>query len=195
MTIEEENYSPENKVKISTIQYFWQVSPLGKRQGQGVPNFLRKISVLKNFTENELRVLSNYLHRRTFAPKSIVFKEGEAGFGFYFVFDGNVSLYMKNDKGDNSNLITILEKNDYFGELALLQENSIRSASCITDDGCTLLGIFKPDLEELLECNPRIAAKLLQSVSIIISERLGRITTDLKVLKEKLAIYEDAKQD
>jgi CRP/FNR family cyclic AMP-dependent transcriptional regulator len=195
MTVEKESYTKENRVSLSTAQYFWQSSPLSRNKEGNIPKFLRNIPVLKNFTENELRVLSKYLHNRTFAPKSLVFKEGESGFGFYFVFDGTVSLYMKNDMNGENNLITILDKHDYFGELALLQENSIRSASCITDDGCSLLGLFKPDLEELLECNPRIAAKILQSISIIISERLGKITLDLKVLKEKMAISDDTKQN
>ncbi len=192
MSLEKDNFSPDNRVKISTAQYFWQSSPFSSNKEINIPKFLRNISVLKNFTDNELRVLGNYLHRRTYSPNSIIFKEGESGFGFYFILDGSVSLYMKNDKGGESSLITILETQDYFGELALLQENSIRSASCISDDGCVLLGLFKPDLEELLECNPRIAAKILQSISIIISERLGRITLDLKVMKDKMAINEDS---
>ena len=51
-----------------------------------------------------------------------------------------------------------LEKYDYFGELALLQGHGPRNATVTAKQNSELLGIFRPDVEELMangnQCRP-----------------------------------------
>ena len=61
--ISEKDELPE-KLDISMIKYFWQASPLSRSGTDSIPRFLRKIRVLKNFSDTELHTLSRYLHRR-----------------------------------------------------------------------------------------------------------------------------------
>tara|TARA_R110002072_G_scaffold288917_1_gene455356 strand:- start:28062 stop:28679 length:618 start_codon:yes stop_codon:yes gene_type:complete len=189
--ISNQDVLPE-KLSISIIKYFWQSNPLSGKRIKTIPKFLRKIGVLKNFSDNELRILSKYLHLRHFSPQEIIFKQNEVGVGFYFIYSGYVDICLANDdhKSAQDSLIT-LERNDYFGELALLQERSIRNASAISRDGCELLGIFKPDIDTLINEAPVVAAKLLQSVSLIISNRLFSVTRELKEINYKLQSFEN----
>ncbi len=187
-----------DKLGISIVKYFWLASPLSGTRKDNIPKFLRKIEVLRNFTDNELRILSHYIHERTFNDGESIFRQNDLGVGFYLIYSGHVDVVIEHDKSEghskdvveNSRLVVSLERYDYFGELALLQKNSVRSATVIAKQNCTLLGLFQPDLEELQENYPVVATKLLQTVSLIIANRLYSITKEVRRLKYKLSLYE-----
>lgn len=178
------------KLDISTVKYFWQASPLTRGGDSLIPKFLRSIRVLENFTDNELRILSKSLHLRTFDDGETVFKQGDLGVGFYLILSGHVDIVVESDNSEEEKFIITLEKGDYFGELALLQNRSIRNATVVSRETTELLGIFKPDMEELISSEPVVATKILQSVSTIVANRLFSITQEVKRLKHKIAMFE-----
>lgn len=188
----EQNKKLPGKLNISVIKYFWQINPLtGSREGS-IPRFLRTIEVFKNFSDNELRILAKFLHIRSFGHKEIIFNQGELGIGFYIIYSGLVEVLIDDQAEGGQHqrepfIILPLEKGDYFGELALLQEKSARNATVRSRENCELLGIFKPDVEELIQYHPIVAAKLLQSISVIVANRLFSITREVKDLKFRLA--------
>ncbi|MCR9204179.1 MAG: cyclic nucleotide-binding domain-containing protein [Halobacteriovoraceae bacterium] len=187
------------KLEISVLRYFWQSNPVINKKSDSIPRFLRKIDVLKNFSENELRILSRHLHLRRFSPGEVVFKQSDLGVGFYLIFSGYTDIIVEANSLENESQdkgtkhVLTLEKFDTFGELALLQDNSVRNASAISRQGCELLGIFKPDVEEMINSYPLVAAKLLQSVSLIVANRLFSLTREVQQLKFKLSAAEKGK--
>ena len=198
--IENEKALPP-KLDLSLLRYFWQAGPFSGRNKKTIPKFLRKIEVLKTFTDNELRILSKYLHLRQFEPDEAVFEQGDLGVGFYFVYSGQIDIRVQYDeyaeqiedasrKLDGRKVLS-LEQYDYFGELALLQENNFRTAAALSRDNSQLLGIFKPDLEVLIDEYPIVATKLLQSISVILANRLFSITSEVRTLKMKIANMEE----
>ena len=180
------------KLDISILKYFWQSSLLSSERKSAIPYFLRNVESLKNFSDNELRVLSKYLHLRSFTENEAVFEQGDRGVGFYYIMAGEIELdaseidltseYVEVTDGDKKRHIATLEKYDHFGELALLQENSIRTASARTKSETLLVGIFKPDMEEMIVEAPVVAGKLLQSISVILANRLANVTLELSLL-------------
>ncbi len=185
---EEENRSL-NKVEENIASYFWKASPLYRSKKGGLHRFLRKIDVLKNFTDLELRTFSKYLHLRNYEEGECIFKEGDRGFGFYLIYTGSVRIFAKDLKGEDS-FITDLEKYDFFGELSLLEANAKRSASVVAGNNTTILALYIPDFEEILDSKPIIAAKILKSLSIITTRRFFAVTSELKRLKHKVREYE-----
>ena len=186
------------KLDIPILKYFWQSNPLFSSNKNSIPKFLRKIKVLENFSDNELRLLSSSLHLRQFDDGEVIFNQNDIGVGFYFIYGGRVDIIVENDQriSDESrdskmNHVVSLEKLDYFGELALLQQQSIRNATALARESCQLLGIFKPDLENLINSNPTIATKLLQAVSIITANRLFSVTNEVRRLKYKIRQLEN----
>lgn len=184
------------KLEISVLRYFWQSNHLVNKKEDSIPRFLRKIDALENFSDNELRILSKYLHFRKFANGEVIFKQGEQGVGFYLIYSGFTDIIVKGNQAelgieeeDTKNVLT-LERFDNFGELALLQENSIRNATAVSRQGTELLGIFKPDIEEMINTYPLIAAKLLQSVSYIVATRFFALTREVQQLKYKVMSLE-----
>jgi CRP/FNR family cyclic AMP-dependent transcriptional regulator len=184
----------ESRLQIPILKYFWQASPLSGSKKSSIHNFLSQISVLNHFSDYEIRLFSQFLHERHFAPGEIIFKEGDGSFGFYLIFSGNIDIYAKRaneettDQVNKQAMINIasLSKLDYFGELSLLETNTRRNATCVAKDNVTLLAFFKPDLDELIEKYPVVAAKLLQAVSMIVAQRFNSVANQLKITRDKL---------
>ncbi|OUR92866.1 hypothetical protein A9Q84_20345 [Halobacteriovorax marinus] len=189
-----DNQALPTKLDIPILKYFWQSNPLFASNKNSIPRFLRKIKVLENFSDNELRVLSKSMHFRQFTDGEKIFNQNDVGVGFYFIYSGRVDIIVEDEqivKDSNASIpkmnhIVSLDKMDYFGELALLQQQSIRNASAVARESCQLLGIFKPDLENLINSNPTVATRLLQAVSVITANRLFSLTNEVRRLKFKI---------
>ncbi|MBY0413147.1 MAG: cyclic nucleotide-binding domain-containing protein [Bdellovibrionales bacterium] len=175
------------KLDFGVMKYLWMANPLSRVRRDSIPRFLRNVELLKNFSDNELRLLSKYMHSRKFSEGDVIFRENEIGIGFYFIFSGLIEL-SKADFGHEvgEEKFLILDEFSYFGEMALLQDGNPRSATAIAKSPCELVGIFKPDLEHLIEKHPTIAAKLIQSISLALADRLYYLTEEASKLSRRL---------
>ena len=186
----------ENRLNIPTVKYFWQVSPLNRSKDDNIPKFLRSIKIFDSFTDYELKKFSHFLHERKFLDNELIIEEGSTGFGFYIIYTGHVEIFTKRNRlvdGQSKlcqQMIADLAKYEYFGELALLEDQNKRNASAVSKGTATLLAIYKPDVEELIERYPVIGAKFLQGVSFIVSQRFNRIAQEVRNLKEKIVELE-----
>lgn len=188
----------EDKLNISLVKYFWQSSHFNRNDERNIPKFLKKIDVLKNFSDIELRILANSMHLRRFSEKEVIFRQNDVGIGFYFIYTGRVDVTISGvghqdeiEPGENlGTYLLSLSRSAYFGELALLQENSLRNATVIAREPTELLGIFKPDIDNLIQTNPVVVAKLLQSISLIVSQRLTSMTREIRELKFRISELE-----
>ena len=170
------------KIEIPAIKYFWSSSSLIGKKTKNIPKFLRDIDILSNLTSNELRILSKFLHIRDFSNEELIVKKGDKGIGFYFIYSGQVKIY--DEIGEHSS--SYLEEGEYFGELALLQDVSIRNANIMAISKVKLLGILKPDLEDLIDSHPKVSAKLIQSLSLIVSNRFNSAIDEIVSLRKRL---------
>lgn len=189
-----------DRLDIGLLKFFWQINPLLRSSKNKIPKFLRNMEIFKNFSDLELWELSKAFHLRKFEKGDVVFNEGEQGVGFYLMLNGRIDIIIERDDQSNegnvepqSKVVISLEKKSYFGELALLQDDHIRNASAIAQEPSELIGIFKPDLDIIINEKPVVASKLLQSVSLIVANRLYSVTQDLRRLKERVKILEEEK--
>lgn len=187
------------KIDLPMMRYLWMANPLSRVKRDSIPRFLRNVELLKNFSDNELRILAKYMHSRKFSDGDVIFREGEIGIGFYFIFSGLIELSQGQYGHEiDENFIT-LDEFSYFGEMALLQDGNPRSATAKAKSPCELIGIFKPDLERLIENHPVTAAKLIQSISLALADRLYFITQEASKLSRRLRklekIIETKKQE
>jgi len=105
-------------------------------------------------------------HLVRFNPGEIIFKEGEPANCFYYIKNGSVLIYKKNEKGEEIKL-NELKEGEIFGELSLLDvKDNFRTASAKAITHITLISATKENLNELLKSNPTFSTKL---VSILIS--------------------------
>jgi CRP-like cAMP-binding protein len=114
-----------------------------------------------------------------------IFIQGVPGAGMYIILEGEVSILVEPENKE----IALLKEGEFFGELALLDE-SPRSATARSKEGCTVLGFFQSDLFSLLERSPKLGAKIILRLARIIGERLKFSNEQIFVLTEKLNTME-----
>jgi len=150
------------------------------RGGEGeILPILRTIPIFEGLTFTDLKKIELIVHKRTFMPDEIIFHERQPGAGIYIIKKGLVELA----KTVNKERVKISELKDgeFFGEMSLLDEYP-RSAEAKAVEKTETLGIFRPDLFDLIEHNPKLGYKILLRLSKRLASRL-RETTEKK-LKE-----------
>jgi len=183
--------STEDRLEIPLLKYLWNSSPLSFNKKDGLHSFFKNITVLKSFTDNEVRIFTKFLHRREFQNQELIFNEGDSGYGFYFIFSGSVNILINHESQSAPGEFVIkLEKSQYFGEMGLLEEFNRRTATAVASENTVLLGLFKPDLEMMLEQYPVMGAKFLRETALIMAERMGQLTKEIKVLRKKISRLE-----
>lgn len=177
-----------DRLDIPLLKYMWDASPLSFLAKESYHEFFKKITFLNSFSDNEVRLFTKFLHRREFMPNEVIFKQGDSGYGFYFIFSGAVNIYANynNQNDDQGDFVIRLEKRQYFGEMGLLEEFNRRSATIVAAESTILLGIFKPDLDQMLETYPVLGAKFLRETALIMANRMGQLTREIVGLKKKV---------
>jgi len=129
-------------------------------------HFLKDTALCKNFTHQELEQFLVFCKFEHFYAGEILFNEGEC-LGklsyYYFVFKGDLQVTKLHTKIDipKSMLINILKSGDSFGEIGILQDDTVRTATvkCITD--LTLLVIERKNFLAQYKSNRKIADNLI----------------------------------
>lgn len=148
------------------------------KEGDILP-VLRTIPIFEGLGFNDLKKIELIVHKRTFMPNEIIFYERQPGAGMYIIKKGLIKL----TKTVNEERVKISELKDgeFFGEMSLLDDYP-RSAEATAVEKTEVLGIFRPDLFDLIESNPKLGYKILLRLSKSLASRL-RETTEMK-LKE-----------
>lgn len=139
----------------------------------------------QNLNRKDLKSLMQLLHNRCYEPGEVIFSQGDPGIGLYMIQEGEVIIERCSKSGKKVKL-AIFSKGDFFGELALLDDET-RSASAISVTKSKVSVIFKPDLDEYIEKNPRRGLKILRGLSQIVTIRLRNVNEDfVKLYLEEL---------
>ncbi len=130
----------------------------------------------KNLNKNHINLLIKLIHNRAYTANEYIFYQNDPGIGLYIIIKGEVLITQESDDQERFDLAR-LDRGDFFGELALLDEER-RSASAIAMKDSQLAVIFKPDLDEFVEVNPKEGVKILRGISQIITTRLRNLNND-----------------
>jgi len=146
------------------------------KEGNIIP-VLRTVPLFEGLPFRDLKKIELIVHERTFIPNEIIFHERQPGTGMYFVKKGLIKL-TKTIDGEIAKIAEIGE-GEFFGEMSLLEEYP-RSAQATAVVKTEVLGIFRPDLFELINRHPKLGCKILIKLSKRLANRL-RKTTEMKV--------------
>ncbi|XP_029735197.1 cAMP-dependent protein kinase type II regulatory subunit isoform X3 [Aedes albopictus] len=108
---------------------------------------LDAVPMLKTLQSYERMNLADALIPKTFAKGERIIKQGDAADGMYFIEDGKVSIRIQQDAGEVE--ISMLEKGQYFGELALVTHRP-RAASAYAVDNVKVAFLQTDCFERLL---------------------------------------------
>lgn len=107
-----------------------------------------------------------------------VFREGDLGTEMFLIQEGEVEIYT--GSGEDAKSLATLERGDFFGEMALLEDRP-RSASARAATDSRLLRINGSTFNQMLQTNPEIAVRMMRKLSRrlretdrMLQEALGR---------------------
>lgn len=131
---------------------------------------LKQVPVFKNFSNKEFSELEKLIHHRKYSSGDFIFKNRAPGEGMYIIMHGLVKITI-GTRANHENILAELGEGDFFGELALFDDEP-RSANAIATMDTDLLGFFTQDLMTLQERNPVLGQKILFNLGGVLGERL-----------------------
>ena len=145
-----------------------------KESSDPVLQVMGQVPIFENLTPKELKDLARLTHERFYKANEPVFKKLAPSEGMYVILKGTVEI---KDPDSNTTFAT-LGSGDFFGELALLDEEP-RSAMAVATEASELIGFFRTDLLTLMKRGPELGNKILLNLSRVLGERLRRTNLEL----------------
>jgi CRP/FNR family transcriptional regulator len=118
-----------------------------------VSDALRRVSLFQELDESELAVLAEQVTQRHYGKEEVVFLQGDPGDGLYIVAEGHVSITRQNPEGDEL-ILVMNEPGEYFGELALFDEEP-RAAGAVAAEDCELLFLSRIAFRAFIDSHPQ----------------------------------------
>jgi CRP-like cAMP-binding protein len=102
-----------------------------------------------------------------FPKGTVLFNEGDEGEEMFIIRSGRVSIKKRVAHGDIT--VAVLERGDFFGEMALLERIPRTAGAEMTEDG-DLIVIGSDVFGDMVKNNPEIAVRMLRKYSLRLRE-------------------------
>ncbi len=172
------------------MNYLWDNIFRKSKNENDVRSVLRRNILFQDLSDRELKFLERIVHVRKYRAGEPIFRQGELGVGMYIIIKGRIEVFVTDASSsleENRDIfITQLLPNDFFGELALVDDGGRRTASAIARDESLLIGFFKPDLTEALSRKPSAGVKIVFRLAEVLGKRLKESTDKVSDLRQAL---------
>jgi CRP/FNR family cyclic AMP-dependent transcriptional regulator len=123
---------------------------------------LKNVPLLASFPDEQLRVLTAVVSRRSVPRGTVVMAAGDPTDSLYIVISGRLKVMMSDAEGKEV-ILSFLGAGEYFGEMGLI-DDSPRSASVVSSEPCELLAIAKRDFKRCLADNFEMATAVMRGL-------------------------------
>jgi hypothetical protein len=120
---------------------------------------LRSAPFFQDIPRTALHELVLCFKEQVYSPGDVIIRKGAIGKEMFFIVKGTVEVL--GDKG-----VLFMEKvsGDYFGEVALVRKDAVRTAWIRAKSYCILAALTKVKMQEALETNPALLHKLEERI-------------------------------
>jgi CRP/FNR family transcriptional regulator len=122
-------------------------------------NIIKNIPLFSDLSDEETERIDHIINKRNFARDQIVLFEEDTAKYMYIVYAGKVRV-VKQSKEGREQIITIHKKNDFFGEMSLL-DGKTAPATVIAHEDAVIGLLSKSDFEQHLLSNEKIRGKII----------------------------------
>lgn len=144
-----------------------------------IRRFLTEVPLFDRAPDRALDIAASVVQRRSYAPSTTVFQEGDSGEALYILASGMIKL-SKVDLGGHEKTLAILQPPEFFGEMALVGEAS-RSATALTLGEVEAYLLFQDDFNKLITDYPSIGL----NVTVTLARRLRGMDDEAQILSYK----------
>lgn len=119
-------------------------------------------------------------HGVIFPPDHVIFQEGDRGYEFYVILDGEVEMLVGRPDGRRE-VVAVLRRGDFFGEMAVFRRQC-RAATARTRTRTSLLYFGERTASDLLVDSPRFAIGIIRALC----DRVGALDHEVVTLRHAL---------
>ena len=153
-------------------------------------------AILAGIPEEDARRVLQVARRRTFARREVVFHRGDPADTLHLVHSGHFAVSIGTRLGDTV-MLALLRPGETFGEIALLDDTSPRSATVLALEGGETHAIHKIDFDALCARHPAVGDVLARALALRV-RRLSQLLVealhepaDKRVLRRLLEFGEE----
>lgn len=128
-----------------------------------IRELLKRVSIFANIDDEALDRLGDLVISKDYTKNTLVFGQDEPGDSMFIIARGRVKVVLYGENGKEITL-TYFKKGDFFGEMALLDEQP-RSANVITTEQSILLTLKRDDFFKHMTESPKTAINVLTELS------------------------------
>ncbi|MEO0142756.1 MAG: cyclic nucleotide-binding domain-containing protein [candidate division WOR-3 bacterium] len=138
---------------------------------------LKGVLLFKYLSPQEIDWMRARWEPRDIAKDTVIIKEGTVGDEMYIIESGKVEVFLT--RGDLILILSELGESSFFGEMSLLTDKP-RSATVKAKTDCRLLVLKKNQFMEIVNENPKVAAKFLLAMGEDLSNRIMATNANLE---------------
>jgi CRP/FNR family transcriptional regulator, cyclic AMP receptor protein len=117
---------------------------------------LEQVPLFQGLPHQDLERVARSFKERRFSAGDTIASEGAGGVGFFVIGEGTAGVDVHGEPRGQ------LGPGDYFGEVALIDDQARRTATVTAETDLTCYGLTSWEFRPLVETNADIAWKLLQ---------------------------------
>ena len=157
--------------KLVAEKLLWETLERWKRSSPELDRikFLKTVAFFNELSDRQLKTVSSILFERRYETDELIFEEGQPGAALFLILDGKVAVEMRRE--NHTTTLAILERGEFFGEMALLDE-APRSANARSLEQTYALALYRNDLSQLIQRDPQTACQIYRALAHIIGDRL-----------------------
>ena len=123
---------------------------------------LRSVPLFSSVPEEQLRLLTTLVTRRSTTRGSIIMAAGDPTDSLYIILSGRLKVMMSDADGKEV-ILSLLGPGEFFGEMGLIDDNP-RSASVVAIEPCELLAITRRDFKKCMTDNAEMAMAVMRGL-------------------------------
>jgi CRP/FNR family transcriptional regulator/CRP/FNR family cyclic AMP-dependent transcriptional regulator len=128
-----------------------------------VATSLARVPLFESLPPDRLAVLDAAAQRRSFRRGEVIFHKGDDGTSLFLIIEGQVKIVLPSDSGEEA-LLQVLDAGDFFGELALIDQQP-RSATIVASEPTETLVLHREDFIAFLKATPEMAIDMMRVLS------------------------------
>jgi CRP-like cAMP-binding protein len=141
---------------------------------------LSRVGLFQGLTKEQLESVLRISRTQEFERNAVIFEEGDCGEELYLILTGKVRISRRLSTV-REEALAVLEEGQAFGEMSVIEDTLVRSATARVHEACTLLVLKKEPFQQVLRNDRDLAHAILWNVVKLLSARL-RATTDKMML-------------
>lgn len=123
---------------------------------------LSRVALFSLMKRKDLRRIAKLARHHSYKKGEVIVREGARDGRLFIIISGEVKV-IKNLGGRDEKPLRVLGPDNYFGEMALIDDH-VRTASVVAKEETKVLSLYQWNIREEIKKYPSIAVELLQTL-------------------------------